>query len=55
MLCEIFDSANDVTNLHSSCSEVGVGGERNSSQSIKYFLMPALCVLEVDGASPASK
>ena len=55
MLCDVFDSAKDDTNLHNNCSEVGVGIMRSSWQRVRYFIIPAVYVLVVDGASPALK
>ena len=55
MLCDVFDSAKDVTNLSSNVSDVGVGNVCRFSQSARYFFMPTPYVLVVEGASPASK
>ena len=55
VLCDVLELANAVQNLHSNCSDVGVGDAYNCSHNSLYFFIPALYVLAVDGAIPESK
>ena len=55
VLCDVLELANAVQNLHSNCSDVGVGDACNCSHNSFYFFNPALYVLAVDGAIPESK